>query len=396
MKRVNIWERLRGVVYVELYAAFPESILNACAQRGLVLRDLERVDSCTLRLTVREGDLDELRTLCQRRQAELKELDRRGGSRDRRRMRRRVTLPLSLLLAGALLLWSNSRVWQIEVRGCERLTTGQVLRALSDCGLTEGSRWPGLSQDSIRDEMLLALPELGWMTVNVSGSRAVVTVVERTEKPEIYREDDAADIRAKRTGIVSSLRVLNGRPLVTPGSAVTEGELLVTGAMDSLSHPTRYVHAEAEVLADTWYEQTAVCAPGQQKGEVQRVIRRFALQFGKKRINFFRWSRKELDGYDKIVHEYRVGVQGLFALPLTLIREDCIAREHLERTEADAAACAERLREELAGRIDGEILQFRPTASLRDGLSWVSVRAHCRENIAETVSTLSSEAGERP
>ena len=111
---------------------------------------------------------------------------------------------------------------------------------------------------------------------------------------------------------------------------------------------------------------------------------------------FFRGSRKELDGYDKIVHEYRVGVQGLFALPLTLIREDWIAREHFEQTEADAAACAERLREELAERIEGEIRQFRPTASQRDGLTWVSVRAHCRENIAETVSSLPSEAGERP
>ena len=154
--------------------------------------------------------------------------------------------------------------------------------------MREGSRWPGLSVDRIRSEMLLKLPELGWMTVNVSGSRALVWVVERVEKPEIYAEQEAADIVARRTGIVTDTLVKNGRSLVKPGSAVLEGEVLVTGAMDSLSHPTRYVRASAEIRADTWYAWTALePASWEQKTEIKRLRRRFALRVGKKRINLF-------------------------------------------------------------------------------------------------------------
>ena len=387
MGKSKLWDRLDGLVRVEIYAAFPESVLNECARRALHLRGAERIDECTLRLRVAERELEALREIAQRQQAELRELGRIGGSGARRRMKRRLALPLSLLAVGALLLWSNTRVWQIELRGCKRLSPASVRRALEECGLTEGCYWPALSQDTIRDQMLLRLPELAWMTVNVSGSRAVATLVERTEKPEIARELGSADIRASHAGIVRSMRVYEGRPLVQTGSAVLEGETLVTGSLDSLSRGERQVRASAEVLADTWYEATAVCAPGTEKGGVERIYRRFALRFGKKRINLSLRSRKELDGYDKIVHEYRVGIPGLFALPLSLIRETWTVSAGSPLEAGDARDCADRLREELTGQIRGELLQFRSSAAQKDGLTLVTVRAHCLENIAETAET---------
>ena len=109
-----------------------------------------------------------------------------------------------------------------------------MLRALSDCGVSRGCFWPSLSADLVRSRMMTLLPQIGWMTVNVSGSRAIVLVSEREEKPEIYLESAAADIVAGRTGIVTQLSVLSGRPLVSPGQSVLEGETLVSGVMESL------------------------------------------------------------------------------------------------------------------------------------------------------------------
>ena len=373
---------VRGVVRAELCAAFPESFLNACAGAGIRIRNLERTDACTLRFELCENDWEAVRRTAQMLQAECRVLEKSGGRSGRAWLRRRAVLFLSLLFAGALLLWSELHIWQIEVRGCEKLSCGQVLRALEDSGVGVGSYWPSISVDAVRGRMLLQLPELAWMTVNINGSRAVVSVVERKEKPEIYLESAAADVRASRTGILRELTVLNGHPLVQRGKAVVEGETLVTGSLDSLSHPTRCVRAEAQAMADTWYEWIAVDPDGVKKeGKNERAFGCLALQIGKKRANLLTGSRKELDGYDKIIKEYTVGIKGLFALPLTLIREEYRRGWSEETTELSAA---DRLRVSLAEQIEGEILQAHFSSAQRDGFRYTTMRAHCLENIAQT------------
>ena len=381
---MRIADSVRGLARVEIYCAFPERVVNACAQRGIVLRETERLNPCTLRASVRENELTRLLRLSEDCQAEVRLLYRRGGSRSLRFLLRRPGLAAAALLLTAGLIWSNLHIWQIDVQGNSALSRGEILRALEDCGVREGSYWPGLYVDRIRSEMLLKLPELGWMTVNVSGSRALVWVVERVEKPEIYAEQEAADIVARRTGIVTDTLVKNGHSLVKPGSAVLEGEVLVTGAMDSLSHPTRYVRASAEIRADTWYAWTALePASCEQKTEIKRLRRRFALRVGKKRINLFSGSRKELDGYDKIVHEYNMGAEGLFSLPLSLTVEEYRLYER-ESREADPTEAEKRLLERLAGAAEGEILQSRLHSVRKGAWLYTGLRAHCRENIAET------------
>ena len=381
---MRISDTIRGRVDGELKAPIPESFLNRCREEGLPLYDVTRCDACTLRFSVEESGWTAVERAAEKCQAELRLLETRGGSRERRLLRRRSVLLLTLCAAAALLLWSNFHIWRFEVAGCETLTPGKVLRALEDCGVSEGCWWPGLSTDAIRTEMLLRLPDLAWMTVNVNGSRALVSVVERQEKPDIYTENDAADIIAAKNGIIRKLTVLNGRALVSRGSAVIEGELLVTGAMDSLSHPTRYVRAQAEILADTWYEWMAVePLPEGYKTESLKSCSRFALQFGKTRLNLFGRSRKALDGYDKIVHEYSIGAEGLFVLPIRLIREEYLLYARSEepaRTDEGGARLEQRLRES----IDGSVVQVRTETFEKNGCRYIDLRAQCLENLAQT------------
>ena len=152
------------------------------------------------------------------------------------------------------------------------------------------------------------------------------------------------------------------------------------------NNPTRYVRAEAKVIADTWYEWTSVDPlASEQKDAIIKTWNRFALKIGKRRINLFQGSRKALDGYDKIVHEYRVGVEGLFALPLSLIREEYLAYETLTVSEQRNPEANGRLEALLAERIDGTILQARTDVIEKNGCIYSILRAHCRENIAQTV-----------
>jgi len=390
---MRLLDRIRGIVRVEICGAFPESLLNACAMQAVALWDLESADPYTLRATLEEKQLPLLEAAAGHAMCGVTVLSRRGGSGNLRFLRRRKWLLLAAALTLCLLLFSSLFIWEIRVQGCERLTEGEVLRTLKDCGVERGSFWPSLSADLVRSEMLSRRPELAWMTVNVNGSRATVLVVEREEKPEIYLEAEAADIIAGKTGVITGMSVRNGRPLVSVGQTVAEGETLVSAKMESIANPPRYVHAAATVTADTWYELTAVCPlDARQKGEAKRSRSRFAVKIGQMRVNFYPGGKKTLDGYDKIVHEYIVGLEGLFALPLRVVREELVRRESAEREEAPEREMQSRLYAWLQQRIDGEISSCSFSVSRTPELVYVTMRAQCSENIARTTQAQEAQA----
>ncbi|MDO4990254.1 MAG: sporulation protein YqfD [Eubacteriales bacterium] len=382
---MRISDRMRGVVRLELFGALPSALLNAAAAGGIALWRAESVDENTLRLCCWEGQLDALRSLAERAGCEVRVLSRRGGSGNLRFARRRAALLTGLLLAALAVLASSLFVWQIEVRGARSLSRGEVLRALSDCGFEVGSFWPGTDTERLRSEMQLRCPEIAWLSVNVSGSRAVVLVAEREEKPLLPGEGKAAELVAARDALVRRVSILEGRAEVGPGQVVTKGQTLASGRLDSLANGSRAVRARGSVMAETWRELIAV-RPAEETLKTPRSfgISRFALQFGKKRVNLYFGSGKALDGCDKIVAEYTLGVKGLFSTPLRLIRERIVPYDTRVGTDPDPVGMAERLASLLTLSAEGQILERSVSRAEARGLQTVTLRAHCIENIAQT------------
>ena len=388
----KVLEHVKGTVRAELCGAFPEAALNTCALSAIELWSLECVDQYTVRVTLYEKQLKDFEAAAEKSMCQVTILDLSGGSKNRGFLRRRMWLLLSAVLAGLLLFLSSLFIWEIDIRGNDRLTEGQILRALEDCGVRQGSYWPGLSADLVRSRMLTQLPELAWMTVNVNGSRAVVLISERQEKPEIYQESRAVDIIAGKTGIISKMSVLNGKPLAEPGQSVIEGETLVTGLMDSITNAPRLVRARADVIADTWYELTAVCPNTMEtKREKKSSISRFALRLGKRRINFYFGDGKHIDECDKIIYEYNLGIKGFFALPLTLVREELVRWEKSPEEADRVTEMEEKLYSFLEEGIEGAIVSSSFSVSGSEGLLRVTLRAQCLENIAAIAEIGSDE-----
>ena len=175
----RIGQSARGVVRAEVFGAFPEGLLNLAAGEGIELWDVERRDGNTLRFCLYEGRLVRLESLAHKSGCELSVLSSRGGRAALHRVRRRLWLLIGLALALAGVTLSSLFIWRIELHGTERLSRTQVLRALEDCGVGVGCFWPDLDPERVRSEMMLRLPEIAWMAVNVSGSRATVAVAER-------------------------------------------------------------------------------------------------------------------------------------------------------------------------------------------------------------------------
>ncbi len=382
----KVYEKLRGRLRVELLGAFPESVLNAAALAAIPLWDMDCVSANTLRLSLYESDGEAFREIVKRCGCEYTLLSTQGGSRDRRTVRRRLPLIIIACVTAALLLLSSLFIWEIDIRGNRQFSRSELLRALSGCGVECGVYWPALSSDLVRSRMLELLPGLGWMTVNVNGSRATVLITERQEKPEIYSEAKPADVVAKKTGIIERLSVLNGKPAVQRGSAVAEGELIAGGRMDSIVGGARYVRAKASALAHTWYELCSAAPVAQEeKTRIRAAGSRFAIIFGKRRINLYINTGNTIDECDKIVHDNKLGIEGLFSLPVRIVREELLRCRRSADCGADYEAMERVLDKRLEDSVDGEILSRSFTRGTAEGLYVLTLRARCLEEIAVTV-----------
>ncbi len=382
----GVVRKISGCCRAEICGAFPENAVNACAANGVMLYQTRRIDDYTLSVWVSEKEYRKLDNIAEKNMCTVEKHETVGGSNLLVFAKKHIAVIMGLAFALALLCLSSLFIWDIDVYGCVELSEGEVLRALSECGVDCGTYWPSISTELVRASMLTRLPELAWMTVNVSSSRAVVLVSERLEKPEIYVESLGADLVARREGIVRHVSVKNGAPTVGIGQSVTAGELLITGGMESATQGVRVVRAQGEVIADTWHELTAV-SPIEREKKISHGLKyaRYALKLGKNRINFYFNGGNTVDECDKIVHNYKIGVGRLFAMPITFIVEEFIPYNTTPEAVCNYEAMGERLQSSLENCVKGDILSCSLTHGESNGVAVVTLRAACRENIAQLI-----------
>ena len=371
---MRLEERIRGTVRVEICGAEPETLLNACLAEELPLLAPESLDAHTLRLRVWERDLPRLEKLAEKHFCELRVLSRRGGSRTRRLLRRRLGLLLLLALFLTAVTLATMFVWEIRIVGAEELSRPALLRELSELGLSYGvcflfSHFPGKSCVALGERYS------AFKSVDDACVEVVLLVVSLGIRGKVQSVSEAPGLFDHA---VRRVDVRAGQARVLPGEAVTEGELLVSGSVDSITAAPRTVRAQGEVWADTWYELTALCPAASAKSGAEEGARsRWAVKIGARRINFHQNGGKTIDGCDKIVHEYNLGIDGLFCLPVCLVREELRPYAAAGESRADAERAGQQLIAALAERIDAEL----------PGLTVVTLRARCCENIARPSNT---------
>lgn len=380
---------LLGTVEAELRSPAPEAFLNECVRQGVTLLRAERRDEVTLEVVCPLWQRTLLSRAAERSRSELRETARQGISVWWERRKGRRALMAGLAGVMGLLFLSSLFIWEIEVtENPTALSEGEILAAVEDAGVGIGSFWPGLSADMIRARALTALPELGFLTVNIHGSRAEVLARGREEPPELKNGSEPADVFAGKSGVITELRVLEGEAAKAVGDTVTEGELLVSARRGCALGGERLVHARAEVIARTWYEKTAVvplrcmlCT------ERERERTDWGLQIGKSAVFFARDSSISDTRCDTIYSVCSLRRKSTFALPVAVLkRTTCTVGEKPGLPDETGARllAEERLRAWLSREIgeEGSVTSLRFSSERAGDVLCVTLRAECTEPIA--------------
>jgi len=381
-------DEVRGYAVIKAVGAEPTRLIDRCADENIDFWGVCPEDEITFIFKTRLKHAEEILGFAEKCCCEAEIIERRGAPIEIKKLRRRYALWILPLILIFLLVASHFFIWEIEITGNDAVSDIEILNALEDSGVYIGSFWPDFTSDSIRSRVLVKVPELKWLSVSVFGSKAVVEVRERTDIPELFDEDEAVKIVAGEPGIIQSISVLRGFSLFKKGQTAAENDTLIGGAVPSTFGATEIMHAEGVVIARTWYEICAVMPlKYSEKIYTGEKESRFALIIGNERINFYGKSRIFNTNCDNIVSERRLGIEGFFELPVTIVEE---TSESYELSDADSTEDAARARlealagDELRRRIgeDGEIISSEFTFSVIDGTAVGTLRAECRQNIA--------------
>lgn len=204
---------------------------------------------------------------------------------------------------------------------------------------------------------------------------------------------------ARRAGLVKKVQTIGGVACVVPGSAVTEGQILISGVEDTDTVGARVLAGLGKVEARTWYDLTAampLTVPTKQYTGDKKIG--ISLIFGSRRIKFF--SNSSIDGaeYDKITSRYPLNLLGV-PLPVTVVVEQWRFYEAVPRVQSAAGAeqAAEAiLTAQLREMVEpyGEIKSTLCSARQKGDTLLVTLSAECLEEIGETAPIYTEETKE--
>jgi len=404
-KLINL---LRGYLEWRVTGAFPERMLNLCAQHGLVFWHLRWEDETTFTFRTPLLQRKKVEELACRGLCEVKILARKGVGAALPAIGRRWGFLLGLALCLAAVGFLSRFLLVVEVSGNDQVPDAVILSELQRLGVRPGAYGPSISERETANEALLSLPQLSYMAINIYGTRAEVTVREAVKAPELLEETVPADVVAAADGIIVDLRADSGAALCREGDVVAAGEVLIAGKID-LKEPEYgnvdlgylMVRASGSVRARTWrtLEETIPLTVST-KAYSGREQTFYSLKFLWGQLDFFEKSSISYERYDKITQTRMLTVAGR-EMPLGLVtvtlREYTLTQAPLDVEEAE-----ERLKQVLQQRLnelmdanDGVVLRTDVVTRRWEGLLTVTLLAECEEEIGRTVE-LPGETGRIP
>ena len=210
-------------------------------------------------------------------------------------------------------------------------------------------------------------PNITWASAEISGTCLNIQVKEN-EVPEEKTETEltACDVRSPCAGTILSIITRSGTPLVKAGDAVSEGEVLIRGAVELKNdagesvavHP---VAADGDIIAEyTFSYQDSFPVLQEKTAESGRQLLCFAFfLFGHE------WTAGSIpEGYSCVTEETRLCLFGDYLLPVGMRKQSC--REQVRYEWFCGREAAGRMAEE---RLEAYLEELRAAGTEGEALS---------------------------
>ena len=345
-----------GYVNIKVEGFFIERFINICISKKILLWNIKREKSTILYANVSIKDYKRLKSIAKKTKSKISIQSKKGIPFILHKYRKRkIFVALLAIIVIALFVMSRF-IWNIEIKGNERIHKEEIIEELNKQGLRIGTYKRKINANSIINKVRLNRNDIAWMGINLEGTNVIVEIKETSEAPEIIDENEYCNIVANKEGMITKISVQNGTAVVKEGDIVKAGDILVLGYLEGKYTGIRYVHAKADIEAKIWYsKKEKVFLKQQIQVPTGATEEKYALNINNFKINFYKTLSK-FKNYDTINENKKLKIFSNFYLPIEITKKTNYEYKYEEKTytEEELTKITE---EKIEKELEEEILQ---------------------------------------
>ena len=245
----------RGNVDFTASGKFPERFINITAKNGVNIWNpvpAKNAISASMYLS----DYKKIRTLAKKSRVKTKITAKHGMPFIVNRYKARTGLFAGAVCGIILCIFLSNFIWSVKISGTEEISNTYLESLLSDNGISVGVWKNNLDVDQIERNIQRKCGDVRWMSINITGSLVTVEVKETYKKPKLDTSKNPCNVKAVKDGVITRIQAYNGKPVVTKGSGVVNGQVLVSGLDETKQGDMRYLRANAKAFADITEQRT--------------------------------------------------------------------------------------------------------------------------------------------
>ena len=151
--------------------------------------------------------------------------------------------------------WSSLYIWEIRIDGNIAITDEVFTDFLKENGVYVGVRSGSVDIEQLEKDIRREFGEITWTSVKLSGTSLIISVKESDAILSPVQEDITSDLYAEKEGVIVSMIVRSGVPMVKIGDSVEMGTLLVSGRVpvyneDATIRHYQYTRSDADIYVE--------------------------------------------------------------------------------------------------------------------------------------------------
>ena len=295
-----------------------------------------------------------------------------------KRIKYKGTVAISLLISLIVTLFLSGLIWDIRVEGNEKITDGEIILALGECGFEIGDMWRLVDRGEVENDFLKNNSSISWININRRGSVAYIKVIEKENNqgtadnsPSTY-----SNLIASSDCVIEEITVMRGTAMVKVGDTVKRGDILVAGVL-SAEAGGGFCSAEATVIGRKSDTVTVeIERIGEKISYGEKKLYSKTINFFKISLNIFKLYGNLTDECDIIEDEVAYSLFGRYKLPLSISSVYLVNKcsESVEYTDDELVKIAtERMNAITASLLaGGDLLRIKTQGDFGDRGYWLS------------------------
>ena len=309
-----------GYLEIKVEGYFIEKFINNCLKSNIFLWNIKRKRTTIMTCNIGVKDFKNIRKILKQTKCRIKIEKKKGLPFTFNKYRKRKIFALLIFIILIIIAILSNFLWNIQIEGTEKISKDELIQTLKEEGLSIGKFKPGIETREIINKVRLDRDDIAWIGIEITGTNAIVKVVEAEEKPEIVDEDEYCNIVATKDGVVTKIMAQNGTPLVKNGDLIKKGTVLIGGWLEGKYTGTRYVHSNGQVEAKVWYTQKErVYLKETKKEDTGEAQNKYSVNINNFIINFNKRVSK-FENYDTIEEAKKIKLFSNFYLPIELVK----------------------------------------------------------------------------